>query len=374
MELHLFILLLTAISRRSPPRMPQKVFLLRDYFFVPYISSQDSCNNVTVPFIPANVTRHQGVTPFGYHTIGLAPWITLNCSRSFLGASRRVGTEALVFFLPASDDAKLLPPANSKWLLHGGSFWESENMYPVYAIPGPAGIDLMEQLSWCSNSRTLPQGQNNESAVLSQNESWNMRLFSVIDLEKHGRKTSGTWGFLLAILGTILVICLILLILYQLLQRRRRENLQRQLEAGTVERQPYDLRHFRVPRDFLAGLPLYVYPGLDDPEKHNSLDNVGEAVTEGMEAEIGRRSKSTYNELLSHPQTTCAICLDDFIPALSTVRELPCAHIYHPECIDVSFTQTSSLFPPCKKSVLAPEFFPISTPDVVYGRDGMRDT
>ncbi|KAL6234116.1 hypothetical protein BDW75DRAFT_213269 [Aspergillus navahoensis] len=407
--------------------------------FVPSLSSHDPCINATAPFIPANVTRHQDVVPFGYHTIGLAPWITPNCSLSFLDASSHVGTEALVFFLPASDDTKPPPPADSTWLLHGGSSWESENIYPVYAIPGPAGIALMEQLSWYSNNRTLPQGQNNESAALSQSESWNVRLFSVIDLEKHGRKTLSIWGFLLAILGTILVLCLMLLLLYQLLQRRRRENLQRQLETVAVDHQPYDLRHFRVPRDFLARLPLYVYPGQDDFDKNNShfdagksenhdrADNVEEAATKRIKAEkvdaeaevnITKYSSSawveetpdaeqspktanssrgkmppqpspyesspstttdsalcypTHTKRLSHSQTTCAICFDDFIPTLSTVRELPCSHIYHPECIDVSLTQTSSLCPLCKKSVLAPEFFPISTPDALYGRDSMRD-
>jgi hypothetical protein len=87
-----------------------------------------------------------------------------------------------MFFLPASHHTKPPPPADSTWLLHGDSSWEGENMYPIYAIPGPAGIALMEQLSWYSNNRTLPQEQNNEFVALSENESWKVRLFSVIDL------------------------------------------------------------------------------------------------------------------------------------------------------------------------------------------------
>ncbi|KAL4739716.1 hypothetical protein BDV11DRAFT_112602 [Aspergillus similis] len=405
--------------------------------FVPSLSSHDPCNNTTASFIPANVSRHQDVTPFGYHTIGLAPWTMPNCSQSFLDAARRAGADALVFFLPASDDTKPPPPADSTWLLHGGFSWESENMYPIYAIPGPAGIALMEQLSWSSNNRTFFQEQNNEFVALSKNESWNVQLYSVIDLEKHGRKTPSIWGFLLAILGSILVICLILLLIYQLLQRRRRENLQRQFEASAVHHQPYDLQPFRVPREFLARLPLYVYSGLDGSDNHSSHLNSGRcdsrdrtdmvegAATERMEAEkvdaeaeahitknrssirgeetpVAEQGPKTANarsgnippqpcpygpfppttadsglccprhiKRLSHPQTLCAICLDDFIPASSTVRELPCGHIYHPECVDVSLTQNSSLCPLCKKSVLGPGFFPISIPDTVYGRDSM---
>lgn len=55
-------------------------------------------------------------------------------------------------------------------------------MYPVYAIPGPAGIALMKQLSWYSNNRTLPQEQSNEFVALSETDSWKVQLFSVIDL------------------------------------------------------------------------------------------------------------------------------------------------------------------------------------------------
>lgn len=75
---------------------------------------------------------------------------------------------------------------------------------------------------------------------------------------------------------------------------------------------------------------------------------------------------------LSHSQTTCAICLDDFTPNSSIVRELPCGHIYHPECIDISLTRSSSLCPLCKKSVWAPEFYPIPTPQATHRHDNVR--
>ncbi|KAL4907303.1 hypothetical protein BDW74DRAFT_122953 [Aspergillus multicolor] len=235
---------------------------------------------------------------------------------------------------------------------------------------------------------------------------------------------------------------MILLLLYQLLQRRRREDLQRQLEHGTTDHQ-YDLQHFRVPRDILDRLPVYVYSGPGNLDKDSiGLDpgrkcvqdraySTQKTATEPAKVETESKAKSEeqitryaspinvedapcaehnpggnardekilpqsclcelpspaatvesglsysrprHAKRLSQSQTTCAICLDDFVPSSSTVRELPCGHIYHPECIDVSLTRTSSLCPLCKKSVLAPELFPIAAPEVVYGRGSMRES
>lgn len=61
---------------------------------------------------------------------------------------------------------------------------------------------------------------------------------------------------------------------------------------------------------------------------------------------------------LAYSQPTCPICLDDYVMGKSMVRELPCRHIYHPECIDSFLLETSSLCPVCKKLVLPPGYCP----------------
>ncbi|KAL4869139.1 hypothetical protein BDV12DRAFT_86911 [Aspergillus spectabilis] len=421
----------TLSAQNAPKDGPIKGLL-----FVPSLDSHDACDNTTAPYIPANVTRYQDVSRFGYQTIGLAPWTTPDCSQSFLDASKRVGTNALVFFQPLSDDTKPPPPDDPTWLFDGRSSWESETQYPVYAIPGPAGNTLIEQLSWYSDDGPLPQDRRNISTVSSQRD---VRLFTIIDLEESGRKPPSIWGFLLVILGTLLVLCIVLLLLYQLIKRRRREELQRRLEASESGHDQYDLQHLKVPQEFLAKFPVYIYPNLDDLDGACSQRNSGEndrldrsETVIRIEAEQGRVEKESETETetqitkysgairvqeapplentktarsvidnislrpclhdplppavntglrqpkhanrLSRSQTTCAICLDDFVPAFSTVRELPCGHIYHPECIDVSLTQTSSLCPLCKKSVLSPEFYTITMPDAVHQQDSMRES
>ncbi|KAL2840251.1 hypothetical protein BJX68DRAFT_271769 [Aspergillus pseudodeflectus] len=381
----------TLSTKNAPKEGPIKGLL-----YVPSLDGHDECNNTVAQHIPANATRYHDVARFGYHIIGLAPWVTPNCSQWFLETSRRVGTDALVFFLPSSADNKPPPAHDETWLLNGESPWKDENLFPIYAIPGQAGTTLMEQLSHYSGNKTELQERQNAT---SQGERWDVRLFTIINLEKSGRKTPSIWGFLLAILGTLLVLCVILLLLYQLIQRRRREMLQRRLEFSEVDYEQHALQHIRVSREFLAKLPIYTYPTVDDSGPGSSRQSlcegdkpgqsqdtlVIESERRGIEkeaetdieenpqtADTSRRPSYTkHANRLSHSQPTCAICLEDFVPASSTVRELPCGHIYHPECIDVSLTRNSSLCPLCKKSVLPPDLYPISMPEAVH-RDSMR--
>ncbi|KAL3472900.1 hypothetical protein BJX99DRAFT_261842 [Aspergillus californicus] len=388
--------------------------------FVPGLNGNYKCNNTTAPYIPANVTRHHDVASFGYQTIGLAPWVVPDCSQSFLEASKWVGIDALLFFLPSSVESKPPPADDSTWLLNGRDSWKNENEYPVYAIPSSAGSLLMEQLSIYSGNGTI-QGQSNGST-----DGWDIRLFTLIDLEKGGRKSPSIWGFVLAIIGTILFLCGVLLLLYQLIQKRRREDLQRRIEGSGMDFEQYGFQNIRVPQDFLARLPVYIYPysdgiGKDDPRQRIQSGNdfeveqtraekeaeagpitqIANRSSMGSEDTPGARSTKTagirctsrpyssdspsvttlgfnisdpnHTNRLSHSQTTCAICLDDFIPASSTVRELPCGHIYHPDCIDVSLTRSSSLCPLCKRSVMPPDFYSIPVPEATYQVGNMRE-
>ncbi|KAK6340261.1 Nucleolar protein 58 [Orbilia blumenaviensis] len=76
---------------------------------------------------------------------------------------------------------------------------------------------------------------------------------------------------------------------------------------------------------------------------------------------------------LPHPrgyhQTSCPICLDDFIHQETTVRELPCLHIFHPECIDPYLESQSSLCVLCKQSCLPKGYVPIRLTNAIVRRE-----
>jgi hypothetical protein len=74
----------------------------------------------------------------------------------------------------------------------------------------------------------------------------------------------------------------------------------------------------------------------------------------------------------THPafsQPTCPICLDDFEPNITPVRELPCRHIFHPDCVDAFLLNNSSLCPMCKKSVLPNGYCPTTITNAMVRRE-----
>lgn len=218
---------------------------------------------------------------------------------------------------------------------------------------------------------------------------------------------------MLAILGTIVGLTLVLLILYRIIQRKRRIMLRERINAGEVDIEQLALTQFKVPRETVEKMPQYTYLGFtqnletESPKtpvqtkaievESSSATSTTPSLSEGREstesdesglkkpepAKINPRSDDPNNSdetgssrnpyRLSHTQTTCAICLDDFVAGSTTVRELPCGHIFDPGCIDEYLTETSSLCPLCKKSVLPAGSCPIQvTNDMVRQEAAVR--
>ena len=131
---------------------------------------------------------------FDYDIIGLAPWVSTSCARSFLVASQRMRTRALIFFQPESKGIELPPlPVDRRWGLGDQGNWESQNSrYPIYAVSGPAGAMLMDQLSMLSESCSNGDAQSSTDCAgewdpLPDSQLGPMRLFTVIGGSKTGK-------------------------------------------------------------------------------------------------------------------------------------------------------------------------------------------
>jgi hypothetical protein len=80
-------------------------------------------------------------------------------------------------------------------------------------------------------------------------------------------------------------------------------------------------------------------------------------------------SSSLPRRSLPFSESSCPVCLEDFVPSQSTIRGLPCGHDFHAECVDAFLQERSSLCPFCKKSVLPRGYCPDKLTNAVVRRE-----
>jgi hypothetical protein len=155
---------------------------------------------------------------------------------------------------------------------------------------------------------------------------------------------------------------------------------------GQVDLEALGVKRLTVSQQVLDKLPIHTYTAgpNDEPEKPGpqapgqTLDAPATSVNaetgqKATGAPLSRRSSAptvpTSTMSTSWSQPTCPICMDDFEPNETQVRELPCHHVYHPECIDPFLLGHSSLCPMCKQSVLPTGVCPVRITNVMVRRE-----
>lgn len=400
--------------------------------YVPDLEPTDPCYNASAPYVPANVTRQANLPKIDYDLIGVAPWLSPQCTQNYFAAARLDPIRGFIFFQPTNTTAP--PPAVSDpaWNLGDGDKWKSQNSYPIFAVSGLDGVRLTVQSSLYSGNLTgVPYGP--QLAALYDPRDY-VRLWVDIDT---GQDTQfpHLWVFLLVVLSILLAIIALTTITMQLVQRRRRESLRRRVASGEVDLEALGIKRLTVPQDALNKMPLYIYGQQDlyatsSPRSSGStgtnasrprlttmtaFDDVGEKSPTVVISPSDRHLQSTasgaaafapddddeppisparppaalartitsrtlprehYAAYRPSPtsQPTCAICLDDFtLPSSSElgtlVRELPCHHIFHPECVDTFLRDSSSLCPMCKKSALPRGYCPRNITNAMVRRE-----
>ncbi|EEH18963.2 hypothetical protein PABG_01282 [Paracoccidioides brasiliensis Pb03] len=377
-------------------------FDIRGLLYVADLDPEDPCKQMTAPFVPANATRKSNL-PNVNILISIAPWVSPTCTLSFLAAQSRSSPLASIFYRPdASTD--IPPPMDDPiWDLNDGDKWKAANKFPVYAIPGEYGTTLMRALSeYSGDLAEVPHGRD---LARTFDDDELIRLYSKIGIRSNGSSLPSIWVFLLAVLGILIGIILSLSIAVRLVQIHRRGALERRVAAGEVDLETLGIRRLNVPQNILDKMPLYIHhelgknefltpppttevmPNHPSEESHKGpvdqkrhflqLVSPLKCMSSASEALFTQKFQSLslptpslkspttafstnqrgHNQL-AFSQTTCSICLDDYVSGETTVRQLPCQHLFHPECIDNFLLQNSSLCPVCKKSVLPRGYCP----------------
>src|SRR6266498_200827 len=181
----------------------------------------------------------------------------------------------------------------------------------------------------------------------------------------------------------------------RIIQRKHRQNLRRRIADGEVDLEALGIKRLNVPQDLLDKMPLHTYiadepslgplplqpPGAPGSPTTNSANatapnapRTSDGVAQREHREDGSKSMASISIGSNVPhgrfaQHTCPICLDDFESNVTQVRELPCGHIFHPECVDVFLRDSSSLCPMCKKSVLPLGYCPDKVTNAMVRRE-----
>ncbi|KAI2604003.1 uncharacterized protein GGS25DRAFT_444424 [Hypoxylon fragiforme] len=351
--------------------------VVQGLLYVPDLGVNDSCQALAEPYIPQNVTRQVNLPTTSYNLIALAPWINADCTQSFLASARLDPIRGMLVYLP--DNSTSQPPAvdDQAWDLGDGGAWRTTNRYPIYAIPGASGAEMMRQLSLYSGDLSQVPFSNQIMSIYSPNPADYVRVWTELTVATVST-TLPLWAFILIIFGVIVIVIGTTSMLMHLVQSRRRASLRRRVTRGEVNLEALGIKRLPVPRDHIETFPLFTYnydpPLPSSPTSTNVLPKKGRALSDASQGPSSPRNdaRNETNETAINYQPTCIICLEDFESRKTIIRELPCGHIYHPECIDEFLSQLSSLCPSCKSSMLPAGYCPKITNSMVRREFGTR--
>uniref|UniRef100_A0A1D1Z3W3 Zinc/RING finger protein 3 n=1 Tax=Anthurium amnicola TaxID=1678845 RepID=A0A1D1Z3W3_9ARAE len=178
---------------------------------------------------------------------------------------------------------------------------------PVFSIENGKGIELMNKL--------------NEDLT---------KMVRVAMLPSSG-SFNGGWQIAIIVIGAILAASFLVSVLvhcrlYQL--RRRERNLMIAQHEASVNSK---LQVFTLEKSVLKSFPTKVYS-----KQRDRFSVASNSSKSGTISEV------------------CSICLEELVDG-ETLRELPCSHLYHTECVDKWLTTKSSQCPLCKQDATPPE-------------------
>lgn len=373
---------------------------IQGLMYVPDIADYAACDDLQYDFIPSNVTRKSNLPPTNYNLIAIAPWFSMDCTQAYLSAARLDPIRAFVFYKPNNSSNKPQEVDSPVWNLDDNGRWKKDNQFPVFAVPGITGQNMMEQLSlYSGNVSEIPHGDD-ITELYGPNPNDYVRIWTQLEM-KNPKNMIALWTFFPIVIGALLLIVGCVSLTMHLIQRNRRKSLQKRVESGEVDLEASGIKRIQVPAHHVKDFPLYTYNSEPDAA---SAPPTPSSAGAPMSTRSARSSRSRNSRRRNHDawsvvsdirppgsirskrsslagsvdttatnyQPNCHICLVRFEHRLSVIRELPCGHIFHPECVDEYLTLQSSLCPMCKHCMLPRGYSPKITNGMVRRERALR--
>lgn len=373
--------------------------VIQGLLYVPDLDASDPCSQLESDFIPKSVVRQADLPPSDYNLIALVPWYSPNCTRSYMRAVANDPLRGLITYIPSNSTEKPPEVEDSVWSLHDHGAWRTENKFPVYAVSGSVGSSMMAQLAlYSGNVSSVPYGEN-ITALYSPSADDYVRIWTEIHITTPNTLPT-IWVFILVCIAVLIGFVALVSCLMHYVQRRRRSSLQRRVMSGEVNLEAMNIKRVKVPIEHVEKFPLFTYnyePKAISPpaspmtpcpaytpmhtrDTSTGSDGLrsGTAVSTFPEKALASpTARSTITGITNTSTSTdyqprCTICLEDYDNRISIIRELPCGHIYHPECIDEYLSENSSLCPQCKASMLPKGYCPQITNAMVRRERAVR--
>lgn len=373
--------------------------LIQGLLYVPDVISVPSCDVQQYDSIPRNVTRRKDLPPANFNLIAIAPWFSSDCTQAYLNSALQSPTKAFIFYKPNNSTNKPQDGDSPVWNLGDGGAWRSNHHFPIFALPGREGQKIITQLSLYSGA--ISQVPHGEEIQRLYNVHWTtyLRIWTKLTVDKPSSPPA-TWAFILIVLGALLFVIFIVSVAMHFIQRRNRNSLKRRVQTGEVDLEAMGIKRVTVPASHVTQFPLFTYNAEADLTDLPSSPRSQTAPSSGMKktrrkkrrgssngasdplgptAPSVRSIRSKRSNLAGTGETTatnhqpnCHICLAGFEHRKTIIRELPCGHIFHTECIDEFLIQNSSLCPTCKHCMLPRGYSPKITNGMVRRERALR--
>lgn len=300
------------------------------------------CVNTSI--VPDVVPRLTDI-PANSTVFALAPFVSAECA-------------AVLTKQAVADNARLLVLVNDT-LVQNSVMISGSTQITIVGVSNDAGVSAFAHMSEYVSNTTITMPSTDIANTIER-----------IGMAVQSDVKSGLprlWIFVLCVLAGVLLLIILLSLFLNVALFVRRRNLRRRILAGEVNLELLGVKRLTVPQEVLDKIPVHVYThgeqrftstSISTPNTNKSKSWKSRPLS--VNTNSSKTEESDSSKIDGYFQTDCPICLEDFVPNETNIRELPCKHIYHLECIDPFLKTRSSLCPLCKTSTLPQGYFPSS--------------